>query len=272
MNRCWRPSSPSPGRRTPVAAERYRRSPVPEANVHPDDVQGLRLVKRLQTLQKEFALTADPEKGRQWTVTFDELRRLVESHSVLTDDERSFLRNELQTPAYSLVPRSTESIPEDQRPAVGEICLSAAVPEPPPEMMIPAPQLRKVSEIDEQPKLRIGHFQYPDLSRAESFFAGRIEGAGSRCGPATPVVLRGKGKPCIVLGVEKPKLTAAQYDVIDAILRHVDGLSKDSLVCQSGHKGAVDILRRLAKRDEDWGRVISLAETTGGGYRIVDPR
>jgi hypothetical protein len=86
-----------------------------------------------------------------------------------------------------------------------------------------------------------------------------------------PVVLGKAHEDPIVMGNQKPKLTHARYHIVKALLKAGEiGLTGDALVDQSGHEGAVNVLKALA-RDRDWKRVISLAGKPGGRYRIVRP-
>lgn len=90
--------------------------------------------------------------------------------------------------------------------------------------------------------------------------------------PAPPpsVVLQGPGKPVLVRGVEKPRLTDARYRVVQALLAAgAKGLSKDELDRRSGSSDAQKVLKRLHKSDLDWQAVIQIAGKTGLGYRIV---
>lgn len=80
-------------------------------------------------------------------------------------------------------------------------------------------------------------------------------------GPAAPPILNGKAKD---------RLTAAQYDVLRTLLdAGEDGLSGDRLAQRSKHEGAVNILKRLAKSDPDWARVIQLPGRAGLKYRLL---
>ncbi len=92
---------------------------------------------------------------------------------------------------------------------------------------------------------------------------------GSPKAPA--VVLNGQGSPVIVLGKEKEPVTAAQYDVLVALLDAPNGLAKDALAKNSRHTDAVKILKRIAKIDADWAAVIGLAGKPNGRYRIRSP-
>jgi hypothetical protein len=73
----------------------------------------------------------------------------------------------------------------------------------------------------------------------------------------------------IVSGAAKNRLTKAQYNIVQALLKAGDqGLSKAQLKTKSRHPGAVDVLKRLARSDEDWKMAIQLPGRPGGGYRI----
>jgi hypothetical protein len=100
--------------------------------------------------------------------------------------------------------------------------------------------------------------------------------AGSPSPPAVtvvvdpPVKLNEKDHSAIVLGVRKDGLTDARFAVIQALLKvWPEGLSKDQLVRQSGHDDAVNVLKRLAKSDQDWGKVIQLPGKPGRKYRLL---
>jgi hypothetical protein len=95
--------------------------------------------------------------------------------------------------------------------------------------------------------------------------------AGSDLPSRSPrrVVLQGRGEPPIVQGKAKSRLTYAQYDVVEALLKAGDsGLSKDELAVKGRHPDANRILKRLADSDPDWGTVIQMAGKPGGRYRI----
>jgi len=80
------------------------------------------------------------------------------------------------------------------------------------------------------------------------------------------VVLGEKGMPCKVLNVDKPKLTAAQYEVVEALLdAGEEGLTKDAL--ETVRPSARRILNEL-KKDPEWDEVILMAGQTNGRYRI----
>ncbi len=89
--------------------------------------------------------------------------------------------------------------------------------------------------------------------------------------PATgPLVILGKpGDQPIVNGNITPRLTLARYHIIKALIDAAEkGLTGDELVNKSGHGGAVNTLKAMA-RDRDWGAVIQLPGSSGGRYRIV---
>lgn len=82
------------------------------------------------------------------------------------------------------------------------------------------------------------------------------------------VVLNGYDGPVFLLGVEKPPLTEAQYNVIQCLLEAGEnGVNKDELVLKSGHSDARGIISRLAK-DENWNKALSRPGKTGRRYRI----
>jgi hypothetical protein len=89
--------------------------------------------------------------------------------------------------------------------------------------------------------------------------------------PAGPPLILGEpGDEPVVRGKKKPRLTAAQFDVLKALLDAKDkGLTKDELVNNSGHTDAVNVLKRLWKKDDDWKSIIQMAEVPGGRYRIA---
>lgn len=83
------------------------------------------------------------------------------------------------------------------------------------------------------------------------------------------VILYGRQDKPVVKGREKDILTAAQYDVVIALLRAGEkGLTKDELDRKSKHGDARKILYRLAEKDGDWKAAIQLPGKTGRGYRI----
>jgi hypothetical protein len=73
-----------------------------------------------------------------------------------------------------------------------------------------------------------------------------------------------------VLGKEKDRLTAGEYDVVEALLAAGErGLTKDALIINGRHEDARGILSRLRKKDPDWASVIQMAGKSGGRYRII---
>ena len=86
------------------------------------------------------------------------------------------------------------------------------------------------------------------------------------------VRLFGPGEEPEVLGMKKRPLNKTRYAVVLAIAKAAPiGLSKSELVKKSGCGDAVNILKGLAKADEDWQAVISLPGEggKGRGYRIA---
>lgn len=85
-----------------------------------------------------------------------------------------------------------------------------------------------------------------------------------------PVELRGPGRRVLVLGKQKPRLTQAKYNVIDALTRcWPRTLTKDELVKSSGHTDARKTLSSLADSDSDWAQVINMAGAPGKGYGLI---
>lgn len=83
-----------------------------------------------------------------------------------------------------------------------------------------------------------------------------------------PVLLMNPSLKPRVLGQPKERLTAAQYQVVKALLdAGENGLSKAELEHICGD--AVNVLKRLSKSDPDWNSVIRLAGKKGYRYRIV---
>jgi hypothetical protein len=84
------------------------------------------------------------------------------------------------------------------------------------------------------------------------------------------VQLYGRSDPPLIDGTPSAALTAAQYDVVQALLAAGEkGLTKDALDRKSGRGDARKILSRLAKRDPKWEAVIAFAGKSGMGYRIL---
>ncbi len=83
------------------------------------------------------------------------------------------------------------------------------------------------------------------------------------------VKLFGQGEQPEVDGKLKPKLTAARYHTVQALIEAGEtGLTKDELDSKSGHTDARKLLKAVAEIDEEWAAVISLPGVTGKGYRI----
>ena len=83
------------------------------------------------------------------------------------------------------------------------------------------------------------------------------------------VLLFGQGNSPIVRGKTKEPLTAAQYNVVNALIEAPDrGLTKDEIVSKSGHTDARGILERIASIDEGWRSVIVFPGAARSGYRI----
>jgi hypothetical protein len=83
------------------------------------------------------------------------------------------------------------------------------------------------------------------------------------------VVLGGPDAQPFVRGKPAARLTAAQYDVVKALLEAGPaGLAKDDLDCRSGHTDARKILGNLARKDPAWADVIHMPGTAGRRYRI----
>jgi len=84
------------------------------------------------------------------------------------------------------------------------------------------------------------------------------------------IILRGQGKPPVVLGKEKQPLTFREYNIVKALLDAGEhGLTKDKLDDKSGHSEARKVLSALRDGDPDWAAVIQMPGGPGrGGYRI----
>lgn len=90
--------------------------------------------------------------------------------------------------------------------------------------------------------------------------------------PPRPLVLNGRDRPVVVNGKTKGRLSVAQYNVLEALLKAgAAGLTGQRLVDSSGHGDAVNVLKSLAKRDADWTAAIDLAGQPGRGYRVAEP-
>jgi hypothetical protein len=107
------------------------------------------------------------------------------------------------------------------------------------------------------------------LSPSEPPSAGEAPDEQPEAKPNALVILRCPSASPIVRGMEKPRLTDARYNVVKALLDAGDGgLTGDDLVVKSGHGGAVNTLKTLAKSDADWRAVILLAGGPGKRYRL----
>lgn len=84
------------------------------------------------------------------------------------------------------------------------------------------------------------------------------------------IILRGENDRPLVNGVKKRPLRESQYNVLQVLAEAKDdGLSGSELDRKSGHTDARKILERLKEKDEDWGKVILMAEESGKGYKIL---
>ncbi len=102
--------------------------------------------------------------------------------------------------------------------------------------------------------------------------SGRKTPERERPAAEPPVILGKQHEEPVVMGKRKPKLTFSRYNIVQALLNAGEnGLNGDELVEKSGHSGAVNTLKTLARKDSDWGRVIPLPGKPGGRYRIVRP-
>jgi hypothetical protein len=85
-----------------------------------------------------------------------------------------------------------------------------------------------------------------------------------------PVVLISPSVRPFVLGRSKTKLTPAQFRVVKALMAAGEaGLTKARLLKVTGD--AINVLKRLAKSDEDWAAVIHLPGQSGRRYRLGIP-
>ena len=88
--------------------------------------------------------------------------------------------------------------------------------------------------------------------------------------PEPAIQLNGPNEPLFVCGREKGKLIQTQFNVVKVLLEAgPEGLSKDALVAKSSVTDAVNCLKRLHKKDSDWGKAILLPAKAWGGYRIL---
>ena len=82
------------------------------------------------------------------------------------------------------------------------------------------------------------------------------------------VKLNGPTAQVIIDGRSYPKLTAAQYDVVNVLVNAGEqGLATDDLKENSRREDAVKILKRVCKKEE-WKSVIHLPGSPGHRYRI----
>ncbi len=85
-----------------------------------------------------------------------------------------------------------------------------------------------------------------------------------------PSLILGKpGAVPVVKGRPKRSLTLPQHDTVRALVEAGErGLNKDDLVNNSGHPDAINIVKRLAKSDPDWGSILHLPGRSGERYRV----
>jgi hypothetical protein len=87
--------------------------------------------------------------------------------------------------------------------------------------------------------------------------------------PKPTVIVEGRADSSRVDGRELPRLTSAQFDVVKALQKAGErGLTGDELVDKSGHGGAVNTLKRLARTSEEWRELICLPGSPGHRYRL----
>jgi hypothetical protein len=126
----------------------------------------------------------------------------------------------------------------------------------------PAPAIKVANQ---RPKPGRGAEQSPPLDAAPTAAEEpTTQTARFASGPA--VKLGRRGEPCYVFGKEKPRLTDAQYSVIQALQEAgEEGLTKDAL--EAVRSSARRILKNLS-HDEDWADVILMPGQTNGRYRL----
>lgn len=89
---------------------------------------------------------------------------------------------------------------------------------------------------------------------------------------ACPIILGSQKLRQVTVNGKETSVTEGQWDVLQALVDvYPDTMTKDELVVSGNHTDAVNILKRLTKRDDHWAAVIKLAGSTGGGYGIVRP-
>ena len=109
----------------------------------------------------------------------------------------------------------------------------------------------------------------PERKLSEVKEGPRASKTPAASGTEALVILRSPTACPVVRGKEKRPLTTPQYNVVKALMDAGEhGLTGDELVNKSGHGGAVNVLKALARSDADWGAVISLPGRPGGRYRL----
>src|SRR5262249_42069474 len=94
-------------------------------------------------------------------------------------------------------------------------------------------------------------------------------GQGAQPLPVPTVMLPKASEQPTVCGQTKSRLTFARYNIVKTlVMAGQAGLTGDELVKKSGHSGAVNTLKALARSDAEWGRAIQLPGVPGGRYRI----
>lgn len=150
---------------------------------HKEDLEARRLLRQLRELQKQFAPTADPLRGRQLSSTLRELRCLIEKHPDLTESERARCWEELTTPVHYIGDTSTPRIPESDRTNVGERVLSQVVPKIPDNPMeFLAEDLGTTRNVDRAHGIVATRFFV--LDRVEDLFEGRMQTWGQARRPS----------------------------------------------------------------------------------------
>jgi hypothetical protein len=88
-----------------------------------------------------------------------------------------------------------------------------------------------------------------------------------------PLVLGNADAGEIVVLGKKKVLPLKRFKVIQALAGEFPAtLTKDQLAEKSDCTDAVNMLKAIAKSDDDWRQVIKLAGTTGGGYGLIPRR
>ena len=97
----------------------------------------------------------------------------------------------------------------------------------------------------------------------------KSEPAADKARSGVAVLLSNQSEAPIVRGKVKPRLSVPRFNVVQALIAAGDkGLTGDELVNKSGHGGAVNTLKTLAKSDADWGAIILLPGGPGKRYRL----